>query len=238
MDFFSSEIIFIVAVYLRLSKEDGDLDTAGKSESNSIQNQKALILNFLKKLPNVKIYDIYVDDGYTGTNFDRPDFKRMKRDFLEGRVNMVVVKDLSRFGRDYVEAGNYVRNIFRNLNIRFVSVLDHFDSLTATSTDYNLLLPVKNFVNDQYSSDISTKVRGNQGAMREAGKYIGPYVGYGFLKSPQDKQSALAEDISERWSKEGRFDEEKIPETADEWWMKEDSFSVSKDVEQNPFEKS
>lgn len=92
------------AVYLPLSKEDGDLDTAGKSESNSIQNQKALILNFLKKLPNVKIYDIYVDDGYTGTNFDRPDFKRMKRDFLEGRVNMVVVKDLSRFGRDYVEA--------------------------------------------------------------------------------------------------------------------------------------
>ena len=81
MDFFSSEIIFIVAVYLRLSKEDGDLDTAGKSESNSIQNQKVLILNFLKKLPNVKIYDIYVDDGYTGTNFDRPDFKRMKRDF-------------------------------------------------------------------------------------------------------------------------------------------------------------
>lgn len=115
MDFFSSEIIFIVAVYLRLSKEDGDLDTAGKSESNSIQNQKALILNFLKKLPNVKIYDIYVDDGYTGTNFDRPDFKRMKRDFLEGRVNMVVVKDLSRFGRDYVEAGNYVRNIFRKV---------------------------------------------------------------------------------------------------------------------------
>ena len=196
MDFFSSEIIFIVAVYLRLSKEDGDLDTAGKSESNSIQNQKALILNFLKKLPNVKIYDIYVDDGYTGTNFDRPDFKRMKRDFLEGRVNMVVVKDLSRFGRDYVEAGNYVRNIFRNLNIRFVSVLDHFDSLTATSTDYNLLLPVKNFVNDQYSSDISTKVRGNQGAMREAGKYIGPYVGYGFLKSPQDKHIIIVDEYA------------------------------------------
>lgn len=196
MDFFSSEIIFIVAVYLRLSKEDGDLDTAGKSESNSIQNQKALILNFLKKLPNVKIYDIYVDDGYTGTNFDRPDFKRMKRDFLEGRVNMVVVKDLSRFGRDYVEAGNYVRNIFRNLNIRFVSVLDHFDSLTATSTDYNLLLPVKNFVNDQYSSDISTKVRGNQGDMREAGKYIGPYVGYGFLKSPQDKHIIIVDEYA------------------------------------------
>lgn len=197
MDFFNIKDQYIAAVYVRLSKEDEDLAKKDdKTESNSIQNQKELIHKYLENQPNIKIYDDYVDDGFTGTNFERPEFMRMRKDILEGRVNMVVVKDLSRFGRDYVEAGNYIRNIFRNLDIRFISILDHFDSMTATSTDYNLLLPVRNFVNDQYSSDISNKVRGNQGAMRAAGKYIGPYVGYGFLKSPKDKHQIIVDDYA------------------------------------------
>lgn len=197
MDFFNIESQYIAAVYVRLSKEDEDLaQKDDKMESNSIQNQKELIHKYLENQPNIKIYDDYVDDGFTGTNFERPEFMRMRKDILEGRVNMVVVKDLSRFGRDYVEVGNYIKNIFRNLDIRFVSILDHFDSMTATSTDYNLLLPVRNFVNDQYSSDISNKVRGNQGAMRAAGKYIGPYVGYGFLKSPEDKHRIIVDEYA------------------------------------------
>lgn len=198
MDFFNVlNPEWIIAVYLRLSKEDGDItDDENKLESNSIQNQKTLILNYLEKIPNVKIYDFYADDGYTGTNFERPDFKRMRNDFMEGRVNMVIVKDLSRFGRDYIETGRYIKKIFPALGVRFVSILDHFDSEAANASDYNLLLPVKSFVNDQYSSDISNKVRSTQSVLRSMGKYIGSYVGYGRMKSPEDKHEIILDDYA------------------------------------------
>ena len=198
MDFFNVlNPEWIIAVYLRLSKEDGDItDDENKLESNSIQNQKTLILNYLEKIPDVKIYDFYADDGYTGTNFERPDFKRMRNDFMEGRVNMVIVKDLSRFGRDYIETGRYIKKIFPALGVRFVSILDHFDSEAANASDYNLLLPVKSFVNDQYSSDISNKVRSTQSVLRSMGKYIGSYVGYGRMKSPEDKHEIILDDYA------------------------------------------
>lgn len=198
MDFFNVlNPEWTIAVYLRLSKEDGDLiDDENKLESNSIQHQKALILNYLEKIPDVKIHDFYVDDGYTGTNFERPDFKRMRNDFMEGRVNMVIVKDLSRFGRDYIETGRYIKKILPALGVRFVSILDHFDSESANASDYNLLLPVKSFVNDQYSSDISNKVRSTQSVLRSMGKYIGPYVGYGRMKSQEDKHEIILDDYA------------------------------------------
>ena len=121
------------AVYLRLSKEDEDLlSNMDKLESNSIANQKALILKELESMPDVTLYDIYIDDGFTGLNFERPEFRRMRNDIYEGKVNMIIVKDLSRLGRDYIESGRYIRRIFPALNVRFVSVLDRFDSLTAT----------------------------------------------------------------------------------------------------------
>ena len=177
---------YTAAVYLRLSKEDGDLSAkSDKLESNSIANQKALILKELESMPDVTLYDIYIDDGFTGLNFDRPAFCRMRNDIYDGKINMVIVKDLSRLGRDYIESGRYVKKIFPSLNIRFVSVLDHFDSLTATQSDMNLLIPIKNFVNDNYSRDISGKVRSHQEVMRENGLYVGAYVAYGcpLLKS-------------------------------------------------------
>ena len=161
---------FNVAVYLRLSKEDGDIsENISKRVSNSISNQIRVIQDFLNKVPHVSIYDYYTDDGFSGVNFERPEFLRMKHDILDGKVNMVIVKDLSRFGREYIEAGRYIQKIFPSLGVRFVSVLDHFDSLTATSNDYHLLLPVKNFVNDNYCRDISQKVRSSQSAMRKSG---------------------------------------------------------------------
>jgi len=187
MDFLREDFEYILAVYLRLSKEDGDM-SVDRAESNSITNQRALILSYLKQhFPNIKVFKIYTDDGFTGTNFERPGFKEMLQDIYEGKVNFVIVKDLSRFGRDYVEAGKYIKKKFRTMGVRFVSVLENFDSLTATPTDYNLLLPVRNFINDQFSSDISTKVRGNQSAMRSDGLYIGPYVSYGRKKSADNK---------------------------------------------------
>lgn len=192
-----SDKSYMAAVYLRLSKEDEDLSfKADKTESNSIANQKALIIKELDSMQEVTLYDVYIDDGYTGLNFERPEFKRMCNDIYDGKVNMVIVKDLSRLGRDYIDSGRYVQKIFPSLNVRFVSVLDHFDSLTASQSDVNLLIPVKNFVNDSYSRDISGKVRSHQEVMRENGLYVGAFVAYGYKKSENDKNQIEPDEYS------------------------------------------
>lgn len=197
MDKNNSLISYMAAVYLRLSKEDEDLSVkSDKLESNSIVNQRALILKELKSMPNVTVYDIYIDDGFSGLNFERPEFQRMKNDINDGKVNMVIVKDLSRLGRDYIDSGRYIKRVFPSLNVRFVSVLDHYDSLTATQSDTNLLLPVKNFVNDNYSRDISGKVKSHQEVMRENGLYVGSYVAYGYKKMETDKNRIIPDEYS------------------------------------------
>lgn len=193
----NSNISYMAAVYLRLSKEDEDLrEVKDKKESNSIANQKALILKTLESMPDVTLYDIYIDDGFTGLNFERPNFQRMCEDIYNGRVNMVIVKDLSRLGRDYIDSGRYVKKIFPSYHVRFVSVLDHFDSLTATQSDVNLLIPVKNFVNDNYSRDISGKVRSHQEVMRENGLYVGSHVAYGYKKLETDRNRIIPDEYA------------------------------------------
>lgn len=193
----NSYISYMAAVYLRLSKEDEDLrESKDKKESNSIANQKALILKTLESMPDVTLYDIYIDDGFTGLNFERPNFQRMCEDIYNGRVNMVIVKDLSRLGRDYIDSGRYVKKIFPSYHVRFVSVLDHFDSLTATQSDVNLLIPVKNFVNDNYSRDISGKVRSHQEVMRENGLYVGSHVAYGYKKLETDRNRIIPDEYA------------------------------------------
>ncbi len=193
----NSYISYMAAVYLRLSKEDEDLrEVKDKKESNSIANQKALILKTLESMSDVTLYDIYIDDGFTGLNFERPNFQRMCEDIYNGRVNMVIVKDLSRLGRDYIDSGRYVKKIFPSYHVRFVSVLDHFDSLTATQSDVNLLIPVKNFVNDNYSRDISGKVRSHQEVMRENGLYIGSHVAYGYKKLETDRNRIIPDEYA------------------------------------------
>lgn len=190
-----NNISYKAAIYLRLSKEDEDF-SVNKVESNSIANQKAFILKELESMPNVSLYNIYVDDGYTGLNFERPNFKRMENDILQKKVNMVVVKDLSRLGRDYIEVGRYVQKFFPMLNVRFVSILDRFDSLVATSNDVNLLIPIKNFVNDSYSRDISEKIRSHQEIMRINGLYVGSYVPYGYKKMEQNKNKIIPDEYA------------------------------------------
>lgn len=186
---------YYTAVYLRLSKEDSDLSLHdNKKESNSITNQKLIIEEFLKAMPEVEIYDYYIDDGYSGSNFERPDFKRMREDIYEGKVNMVIVKDFSRFGREYIDTGRYIQKIFPRLGIRFISVIDHFDSNAATANDMHLLVPVKNFVNDNYCRDISQRVRTHQEAMRKNGLYIGAYVAYGYKKDSDDKNTIVIDE--------------------------------------------
>lgn len=197
MDKIKESISYTIAVYLRLSKEDEDLYSKSKYESNSIANQRAMILNEIEQMPsNVSLYNIYIDDGYTGLNFERPGFRRMMEDIHSGLVNMVVVKDLSRLGRDYIETGRLIKKEFPRLNVRFLSVLDRYDSLNATISDTNLLMPVKNFVNDNYSRETSIRIRSHLQVMRKQGLYVGAYVCYGYLKSKEDKNKLIVDEYA------------------------------------------
>lgn len=189
---------YYAGVYLRISKEDVDLSLSeDKLQSNSIQNQKALIVDYLKQMSDVTVYDTYIDDGFSGTNFqNRPDFMRMIDDIYHEKVNMVIVKDLSRFGRDYIEADRYIQRIFPALSVRFVSVADRFDSLNANGSDLNLLIPVKNFINDNYARDTAIKIRSSQAAMRNAGLYVGAFVVYGYVKSPDNHNTIIIDEFA------------------------------------------
>lgn len=173
--------IFYVGIYLRLSVEDN-----GKKDADSIENQKKLLMEYVQARPYLMLVDVYMDNGYTGTDFERPEFNRMLSDAKSGRINCIVVKDLSRLGRNYVEAGNYLEKVFPFLGIRFISVNDCYDSDSLTS-GAELGASLKNVVNDIYAKDISRKVGSAMKAKRLRGEYIGNYAPYGYLKDPQDK---------------------------------------------------
>ena len=155
----NSKKIYHAAIYVRLSKEDGDVATAGKRESNSISNQKNLIKNFLKDKKDIVVVSERVDDGYSGSNFERPAFQMMLEDIKKGIVDCVVVKDLSRFGREYIDAGKYIERLFPALGVRFIAVNDHYDSLEGKSQADEIVIPFKNLINDAYCRDISIKIR-------------------------------------------------------------------------------
>lgn len=190
------ESIYSVAIYLRLSKDDEDIDGSNKSESNSICSQRELIRSYIKKHDDMELFDVYVDDGYSGVNFERPEFKRMMEDVEAGNVNCVIVKDLSRLGRDYIEAGRLIQKTFPAFHVRFIAVTDNFDSQTADYSTKSLVLPVKNFINDSYCRDISQKVKSHQKVKREQGKFIGAFAVYGYRKSEDDKNKLCPDDYS------------------------------------------
>lgn len=145
---------WIAGGYFRLSQEDGD-----NAESDSIKNQRELLSYFLKKERDIKINDYYIDDGYSGTDFDRPDFQRMLNDVTNGKINTIIVKDLSRLGRNYIEVGKYIEEIFPSYNIRFIAINDNVDSYKDPKSVNNVIVPFKNLMNDEYARDISNKVR-------------------------------------------------------------------------------
>ena len=184
-----------VAIYLRLSRDDEDID-GNKAESNSISSQRDMIRSFIRKQDNMEIYDIYVDDGWSGANFDRPEFKRMMKDIEAGNVDCVIVKDLSRLGRDYIEAGRLIQKTFPAFSVRFIALTDQFDSLTADYNETSLVVPVKNFVNDSYSRDISGKVRSHQKVKRENGDFIGAFAVYGYKKSEDNRNLLVPDDYA------------------------------------------
>ena len=167
------------AGYLRLSREDGD-----RAESDSIANQRKLLEQYLSAHPELNLIGFYQDDGYTGTNFDRPAFRRMEADIEAGKINCVLVKDLSRFGRDYIEMGRYLERVFPAQGVRFIAVNDHVDSQQGR---YDMLLPMKNIFNTQYARDISDKVRSAIHTKQQRGEFVGAFPSYGYQKDPANR---------------------------------------------------
>ncbi len=191
----SKNISYNAAIYLRLSKEDGDVTDGGKAVSNSIANQEELVRDYLKSQADIQVHSVYKDDGYSGVNFNRPMFQKMLEDIKSGAVNCVIVKDLSRFGRNYIESGRYIEKIFPMLGVRFIAVNDHYDSLSEdTGTD--MIIPFKNLINDAYCRDISIKVRSHLDTKRKNGEYIGAFVVYGYRKDPEDKNRLIVDDYA------------------------------------------
>lgn len=189
------ERIYQAAIYLRMSKEDGDIvDSTGKTGSDSINNQRNLINEFLKTQKNIEVVSERVDDGYSGTNFDRPAFISMMEDIKAGVVDCVICKDLSRFGREYIGTGKYIERIFPSMGVRFIAVTDNIDSINKSSQADEIIVPFKNLINDAYARDISMKVRSHLEIKRKNGEFIGAFCPYGYKKSENNK-NALEIDI-------------------------------------------
>ena len=174
---------FKAAVYVRLSKEDGDVSDSRKVESNSISNQKSMILRFLEDKKDIEVYSVYEDDGYSGSTFDRPAFQLMMQDIMNEKVNCIIVKDLSRFGREYIGSGRYIERLFPSMGIRFIAINDNYDSMALNDSANEIVIPFKNLINDAYCRDISIKIRSHLEVKRQNGDYVGNFCVYGYKKS-------------------------------------------------------
>ena len=175
-----------VAGYVRLSREDKI-----KDESNSITNQKAIINSYIKNNNEFKLIDFYIDDGYFGTTFDRPGFKEMIKDITDDKVNTIIVKDLSRFGRNHIESDNYIENFLPGYNVRIISINDNIDTLKSPKSSTYIEIPLRNLMNDCYARDISEKVKSTLKVKQQNGIFIGTFAPYGYLKDPKDKHKLI-----------------------------------------------
>ena len=187
----TAEKIWNACLYVRLSKEDGD-----KEESDSIANQKSLIRDYIAAMPDVNIVSEMSDDGFSGASFERPSFIKMMDEIKAGRINCVVVKDLSRFGRNFTEAGKYLEQIFPFLGVRFISVNDRLDSMSSRSYGDRIIVPFKNLINDAYCRDISIKIRSQLEVKRKKGDFIGSFAVYGYLKDENHKNRLVVDDLA------------------------------------------
>ena len=175
----------VTALYARLSKDD---DLVG--DSNSIVHQKEILAKYAKEHGFTNI-EFYIDDGFSGTNFNRPDFQRMMADAEEGKISTVIVKDMSRFGRDYIMVGYYTEIYFSNLDIRFIAINDNVDSSIQTEND---LTPFKNVFNEWYAKDTSKKIRAVFKAKGNSGKHLTTNPPFGYIKDPNDKEKWIIDD--------------------------------------------
>ena len=183
--------VWDVTLYLRLSREDGD-----KEESNSISGQRDLIRDYMAHHPELREFAVRVDDGFSGSTFERPAFKEMMNDIKAGKTNCVIVKDLSRFGRNYLDAGEYIEKIFPFLGVRFIAINDNFDSERERTSSDDLMIPFKNLINEAYCRDISVKIRSQLEIKRKRGEYLGSFAAYGYMKSEADKNQLIIDEYA------------------------------------------
>lgn len=175
-----------VGIYARRSFDDLD-----DNESNTIINQKEMLMEYVKNIPNATFIDYYVDDGYSGTTFNRPSFQEMFNDVVSRRINTIVVKDLSRLGRNYIELGKYLEQIFPLYDLRVIAINDDIDSYLKPESINNFIVPIKNLINETYSKDISKKVSSSYLTMAKAGKFVSGTPPYGYSLDPKDKHHLI-----------------------------------------------
>lgn len=173
--------IYRAGGYARLSVED-----SGKPGADTIESQKGLIEDYIENQADMEFCGMYCDNGQTGVNFDRPGFEKLMQDVRAGKIDCIVVKDLSRFGRNYRETGNYLERIFPFLDARFVALADSFDTLTAERTGDGYIVPLKNIINEVYSRDISRKTGTALAVRQRRGEFIGSWAAYGYKKCADD----------------------------------------------------
>ena len=178
--------------YIRLSYTDDR-----SSESDSVANQRKLIENFVERNPDIEVVSYKVDDGYSGIIFDRPAFKEMMQDVTNGEINCVIVKDLSRLGREYIETGRYLRRVFPAYGVRFIAITDNIDTAQESSGD-DLTVSVKNIMNEAYCRDISVKTRTSLDVKRRNGDFVGAFTVYGYMKSEDNKNLLVPDPYASR----------------------------------------
>lgn len=180
--------VYSTGAYVRLSVLDGH-----QCDSDSIENQEALVRAYVESDPSLSLFSVYSDNGETGVDFERDDFERLLDDIRAGKVDCVIVKDLSRFGRNYIEAGEYLEKIFPFMGVRFIAVNDGYDSIDPAASD-SLSMHLKNLVNDVYARDISQKICPVLQEKQERGEFIGNWAAYGYLKSAEDKHRLVVDE--------------------------------------------
>lgn len=189
--------VYRTAIYCRLSREDGD-----KVESNSIASQRAICEDYIARHDDLELVcEPFVDDGYSGVSFNRPQFKKLEEAIRKGALDCIVVKDLSRFSRNYIDGGRYIEKIFPQLGIRFIAINDAYDSLTGDPQSDSFVIPFKNLINDSYCKDISMKIRSSLEVKQKSGEFVGSFAPYGYMKSPENKNQLIVDEaVSEKYA--------------------------------------
>ena len=191
-------------VYVRLSVEDKHTRTA------SIETQQLIIARYLEQNPEIIVVQTYIDNGATGTNFHRPGFQQMLSDIEAGLINCVIVKDLSRLGRNVIDTGYYIERYFPTQGVRFIAVNDRYDSSSPDHAHDGIIIPLRNMINEAYALDIAKKIKAQQRQAMKDGKYVGGRTPYGYLKAPDDCHQLIVDPVAAevvktmfQWAAEG-----------------------------------
>lgn len=191
-------------IYVRLSVEDKHTHTA------SIETQQLIIARYLEQNPEIIVVQTYIDNGATGTNFHRPGFQQMLSDIEAGLINCVIVKDLSRLGRNVIDTGYYIERYFPMQKVRFIAVNDRYDSSSPDNAHDGIIIPLRNMINEAYAMDIARKIKAQQRQAMKDGKYVGGRTPYGYLKAPDNCHQLIVDPVAAevvktmfQWAAEG-----------------------------------